>query len=106
MIRVTIEMIPHGVGASRHLGVIEIANDATGTPEFGNYKVRLAGLKSPMSTWKRDVIKGFNRKTRGPYDLLLQALVATVGERNKAVFEEIKLGQPMMIEEDTQQDLF
>jgi hypothetical protein len=105
MIRVTIEMIPGGTGEPRHMGTIEIANDGTGTNESGNYKVRLAKFGQPASSWLRAVVTNFNRKTRGPYDLLLQALVATVGGRNKAVLEELKTDQTKMIEEDRQQSL-
>lgn len=71
MIRVTIEMIPGGIGAPHHMGTIEIANDATGTSEKGNYKVRLAPFGKPAGSWMRGVVKNFCRKTRGPYDLLL-----------------------------------
>jgi hypothetical protein len=107
MIRVTIEMIPGGVGEPRHLGTIEIANDETGTLDKGNYKVRLAKFGKPTGTWMRAVVTNFCRKTRGPYDLLLQALVATVGDRNKAVLNELeKFNDIKMIEEDHQQTLF
>lgn len=106
MIRVTIEMIPGGLGEPRHMGTIEIANDSTGTIEKGNYKVRLAPFGKPAGSWMRGVVKNFCRKTRGPYDLLLQALIATVGDRNQAVLNELKLDETKMIEEEHQASLF
>ena len=86
MIRVTIELLPHGEESrKRHLGTVEIANDGTGTAESGNYMVRLAKMGRPAQTWMRGAVVGFARKSQGPYDLLLKALVATVGPRNKRV---------------------
>lgn len=82
MIRVTIEVLPGGdASKKRHLGTIDIANDGTGTSEEGNYSVRLSKFGDPNQTWLRGAIRGFDRVKRGPYDLLLQGLLATVGQR-------------------------
>ncbi len=82
MIRVTIELLPGGdVSRRRHLGTIEIANDGTGDEEKGNYAIRLSKFGNPGQTWIHGVVKGFDRIRRGPYDLLLQCLDATVGRR-------------------------
>lgn len=82
MIRVTIELLRHGSEAhKRHLGTIEIANDGTGDADMGNYSVRLSKFGNPMSTWKRGAVTGFARRKRGPFDLLLLALLRTVGTR-------------------------
>ncbi len=90
MIRVTIELWPRGDAARRkHLGTIDIANDGTGTPERGNYKVRLAGFKGAESTWRAGAVQGFPRRSRGPYDLLLRALAATVGDRARRLVAEL-----------------
>lgn len=90
MIRVTIELLPFGSEAGRkHLGTIDIANDGTGTAEKGNYKVRLAGFKGPASTWRSGAVKDFPRRSRGPYDLLLRALAATVGDRARRLVAEL-----------------
>lgn len=84
MIRVTIELIPQGdESKKKNLGVVEIANDGEGTITHGNYMVRLSKFGKPTHTWIKGVVKNFPRKVKGPYDLLLQALIATVGERNK-----------------------
>lgn len=82
MIRVTIEVLPGGdASLRRHVGTIEIANDGTGSEETGNYSIRLSKFGNPNQTWIRGVVKGFDRIKRGPYDLLLQCLDATVGRR-------------------------
>lgn len=91
MIRVTIEMLPRGdESKARHMGTIEIANEGTGTLDLGNYKVRCSKMAKPTQTWKTGAIKGFNRKTRGVHDLLLLALLAVVGPRNKRLIDELK----------------
>ncbi len=82
MIRVTIEVLPGGDATlRRHVGTIEIANDGTGNEESGNYSIRLSKFGNPGQTWIRGVVRGFDRIRRGPYDLLLQCLDATVGHR-------------------------
>lgn len=91
MLRVTIEVIPKGdESRRRHLGTLEIANDGTGNSETGNYAVRLAKFGRPNQSWMRGAVRGFDRIKKGPYDLLLQCLLATVGTRNKTVLREMK----------------
>lgn len=91
MLRCTIEIVPFGdESRKRVLGLIEIANDATGTAENGNYRVVLK--KTPpfsgalKETWKRGMlegeddeviasrVEGHHRLQRGVYDLLYRAL--------------------------------
>ena len=95
MLRCTIELIPFGDETkTKKLGIIEIANDGTGTRTSSNYIVTLR--KTPpwkgalKDMWKigclasdleSDIImagevEGFDRQKRGPYDLLLRALRA------------------------------
>ena len=91
MIRVTIHILPMGdAERARHLGTIDIANDGTGTAEHGNYKVRLSKFKSAHSLWREGAVRGFPRRTRGPYDLLLRALAATVGDRARRLVAELE----------------
>ncbi len=91
MIRVTIQLLPFGNEANaRHLGTIDIANDGTGTAERGNYKVRLAGFRGPHSRWREGAVRDFPRKSRGPYDLLLRALIATVGDRARQLVADLE----------------
>lgn len=87
MLRVTIELLPHGDESRKEtIGIIDIINDGSGDPEIGNYAVRLH--KTPKyakrpGVWRRGKVTGFPRLVLGPYDLLCRALAATVGDRNK-----------------------
>lgn len=91
MIRVTIQLLPFGSEAkARHLGTIDIANDGTGTAERGNYKVRLAGFRGPHTRWREGAVRDFPRISRGPYDLLLRALAATVGDRARRLVADLE----------------
>jgi len=84
MLRVTIELLPLGSESrKKHLGTIEIVNDRTGTPETGNYDVTLFKWGTGRRVWRRGRVDGFPRKRLGPHDLLLRALLATVGNRKR-----------------------
>lgn len=88
MIRCTIELLPGGSEErKRTIGLVEIANDGSGTESRGNYVVALK--KTPpfsgalIKNWKRgefeeDVetgtVEGHHRSLRGVYDLLYMAL--------------------------------
>lgn len=91
MLRCTIELVPMGDESRKEvIGLIEIANDGTGTQYIGNYGVSLKKtppFKGALKTnWRfaefeneielQSVIKGFSRIQRGVYDLLYKALVA------------------------------
>lgn len=82
MLRITLELLPHGdQSRKRHLGTIEISN-VGGTPTRGNYRVRLSKRGKPNQLWKEGKVTEFPRKRLRPYDLLYRALMATVGSRN------------------------
>ena len=83
MIRVTMELLPGGDDTkAKHLGSALIDNDASEGELRGDYKVVIyAGWDSGKRVWKKGEVKGFARKRLGPWDLLYQALKATVGER-------------------------
>lgn len=81
MIRVTVELIPGGLGAPRHLGTARIANDGTGTAAVGHYTVTLSQRGRPASVWKSGRVRHFPRRRLGAWDLLYLALDATVGPR-------------------------
>lgn len=88
MIRVTVELLPHGdESRKRHLGTCEIANDLeeslASRGDLGSYAVRLSKWGQPTQTWKRGRVGGFDRIKRGPWDLLYLALKDTVGYRNR-----------------------
>lgn len=86
MLRVTIEILPHGdESKSRVLGIGYVINNGEGTPDVGHYTVEL--LKSPeyaetKGVWKRGAVRRFPRKRLGPWDLLYRALRSAVGSRN------------------------
>lgn len=103
MLRVTIELLPGGnEDRARTLGMIEIANDGTGTQQTGNY-VAVLKKTAPFSgalkaKWRGAVmypnaedeevmtgqVSGFDRNRRGVYDLLYRALTACgIGKRNQ-----------------------
>lgn len=82
MIRVTIELLPHGFETDKEtLGVVEIANDGTGTLTNGSYRYKLfkRGMKG---IWKSGGVSGFPRQKLGSYDLLYRVLKAAIGNRN------------------------
>ena len=83
MIKVTMELMPLGVGPPEHLGTATIANMGTGTKARGNYAVRLSRKGQPKSEWKSGYVYGFSRKEQLAWDLLLLALDACIGDRRK-----------------------
>ena len=87
MIRVTVELIPKGIGEPRMLGIATISNDGKRSQAMegrrGSYSVRLSKWTPKQNeTWKRGRVDDFDRKKRGPWDLLYLALKACVGDRN------------------------
>jgi hypothetical protein len=83
MLRVTVELLPQGDETkAEHLGTATIANDGTGTIEFGNYVARFSKWGQPNDIWKKGTVRNFPRKGRGPWDLLYLALRDAVGSRN------------------------
>ena len=83
MIRVTIELIPHGDESlpRSNLGVIEIGNDGTGNSNTGNYNTRFTQVGGKKA-WRKGRVRGFKRLQRNAYDLLYLALQEQVGYRN------------------------
>ena len=83
MIRVTIDLLPHGSEERKsHLGTILIANDGTGTMTRGNYRATLSTRGKPKRIWRSVHLTDFPRKALGAYDLLFRVLNATVSKRN------------------------
>lgn len=72
MIRVTIELIPHGDENSdrrRVLGTLEIANDGSGDRETGNYEGTLhAEYTGPDG--RRGYVTGFHRSRQSVWSLI------------------------------------
>lgn len=93
MIRIRVELVPGGIDqCAEELGTAEIANDLRESMEtegmMGSYKVKLFKWGKGRRLWKSGSVSGFNRKSRGPWDLLFLALLDTVGERNKKHIED------------------
>lgn len=88
MIVCKLEMWPGGrEDLAYSLGVATIAN-VGGDASTGEYDVKLfkAERYSPKSgVWKRGKVAGFPRLRLGPYDLLLRALAACIGQRNPGI---------------------
>ena len=74
MIRVTVEMIPHGDETRKSvLGSLEIANDNTGNYEIGNYDATLhAEYTRPEGRKCR--VTGFGRQRQSVWSLIGAAL--------------------------------
>jgi hypothetical protein len=83
VIRVTVELFSAIDGHHEVLGVAEIYNDASGTPNLGNYEYILSPRNVPNKTWKKGNIEGFPRKRLLAWDLLYRCLKDAVSERNK-----------------------
>ena len=72
MIRITVEMIPHGDENSerrRVLGTMEIENDCTGDVETGNYLGTLHAEYTPEAGRKGRVIE-FHRQRQSVWSLV------------------------------------
>lgn len=81
MLRVTIELVRFGNEADKHkLGVVEIANDASGNREIGNYNYRLYGEDGKI--FKSGRVEDFPRLCLNAFDLLFRALKDAIGVRN------------------------
>ncbi len=90
MIRITIELIPHGIESRKSiLGIATIVNDGTGgdgrgaANTTGNYEVTLSKRGAQVSqVWRKGRVEGFPRLKLGVYDLLYRGLRNIVGSRN------------------------
>lgn len=79
MLRVTIELLPHGNEArARVLGTAYIVNDGFGSESSGNYQVTLSRRGGKE---RKGEVLDFPRKRLGPWDLLFRALARTVGPK-------------------------
>lgn len=81
MIRVTMELIPFGVGEPEHLGTMEIGNTGRGTPTRGKYRARLSDRAG--RPWREAHVEDFPRRRLLAWDLLYRVLRDAVGERNE-----------------------
>lgn len=84
MIRITVEKIPYGLDIGKELlGEMKIWNKGNSeTEDIGNYGFTISKFKHPENIWKEGEIKNFNRKDKGPWDLIYLCLLKAVGGRN------------------------
>jgi hypothetical protein len=89
MIRVTIELLPHGLEIGRKvLATCDIANDGLHLlrPAFGSYTARLYVHQTKSGKprlWRRARVVEMNRQRRGVWDLLQLVLHDALGNRNR-----------------------
>lgn len=104
MIRVTVEMLPGGnPEKARSIGVGYITNEGSGSPDLGNYSVKL--MKSGEyakrgGVWKSGSVINFPRLRLGPWDLLFVALASTVASRSKRTSTAVKETSPEEITDE------
>jgi len=83
MIKVTIELLPHGFERNKStLGIMEIFNKGTGTGVSGHYGFRIF-RKGSKTIWKSGDVEGFPRKRLLSWDLLYRCLHSILQERNE-----------------------
>lgn len=71
MLRIVVELWPHGDGTRKKiLSQFDIANDGTGTPERGNYKMRMG----PTKEWIERVVENYPRESYPVTKLIYLAL--------------------------------
>ena len=81
MIKITIELVPHGIGEPRHLGILVICNTGEGSKTRGDYNYRISNKAG--SSWRNGSIENFPRKRLLVWDLLYCILRKEFGERNE-----------------------
>jgi hypothetical protein len=70
MIRITVEMIPHGDETQKSLlGFMEIANDGTGGEMLGNY-TGVFHSEYTSSSGRKGRVEGFHRQTQSVWSLV------------------------------------
>lgn len=80
MLRVTVELIPHGIGEPVHLGTAYVVNTGNGTLSRGNYEAVFSTKAGRI--WKECIVADFPRKKLLAWDLLYRCLKKVVGKRN------------------------
>lgn len=80
-VRVTIELIPKGIGEPKRLGTIDIINDRTGDRSRGNYTARMYDRGGRL--WRTVRVEGFPRRQLLGFDLVFRVLDKAIGERNR-----------------------
>ena len=79
MIRVTVELIPWGIGEPQQLGVMHIANDGTGTKDRGNYHAKVY-RKGTNKVLRLGEVKEYPRLSYNIWRLVLRCLKSAFPE--------------------------
>jgi hypothetical protein len=79
VLRVKLEHVPPLGGTPKLLGIMEIANDGTGTEDTGNYNVALRGVGGGRPQ-KEGRVEAFQRKEYGRWELVFLALMTLAAE--------------------------
>ena len=75
MLRITIELVPHGIESrARVIAVGKIANNATGTPRLGNYTFELSKCGQVKQCSRSGNVLGFPRERFNAWHLLRTVL--------------------------------
>lgn len=85
MLVVRIELWSARTGKKTELGAMVISNTG-GTAARGDYEVRVARTFERLrkgKLWRTGEVKDFPRRSLLAWDLLLRALLSTVGDRNR-----------------------
>lgn len=78
MLRVTVELIEHGVGEPKILGTITIVNDGTGDLGMGNYNVFVGGKEFEFLPIAK--VRGHHRLVEGFWPLVGEAIGIALDE--------------------------
>jgi hypothetical protein len=73
VLRVRLEHVPPLGGTPKLLGIMEIANDGSGTEDLGNYDVALRGVAGGRPK-REGRVEGFPRSDGAAWELALLAL--------------------------------
>lgn len=90
MIRITVEVLPHGFELGRRvIATAEIANDGKhpGRPVYGSYTAKLwvhLTRDGKPRLWRRARVASMHRRQRGIWDLLQLVLADALGDRNRS----------------------
>lgn len=72
MIRITVEMVPKGVGEPRVIATAKIWNTGKGTESSGRYRAKF--LSKNGRVWRESHVDGFSRLTCSVWLLIKRAL--------------------------------
>jgi len=80
MLEIKIDLVPMGIRANtKQIGFVTIWNDASGTPEIGNYKYKLEDVDGQGGEFNiQGSYKGFRRQEKTVFHLLRDILNKTL----------------------------